>query len=662
MNQPEPQNLKPETLNFILLFLAGFFIAFVGIAPIAIYWNIVLITYQEGKSFLELFRPLYVPVAFGYQYRPLSLLMVRILHDVFGFKPVILYAFKGILMGCFSVVCAKLLESLGQKKAWLCAILLYGCSQILFVTWNIDELEINGSVFLFLTFYVFTQLKEKSPPRQYALFLFLSFICLTLKETTAMYLLVFIFLYMAYVYLRKEKLTKMQLGMFASVLVFAALLYGGFGYVMPNYWTKNRRPITTEHILFVCWHSLVQLFYPVFTPGAVLIFLGGLVAALEKFKAANERKILLAGFTGLALFCFALTSRLLYYFPFYESAFFPSGSTPFFFCYVLLAGLVLYGVFSPEKERLFVFLIFGITATMTLGPMVFPSSREDIGSRALIPTYPFLFALALSGYMRLRELLAESGTYASQFSRYALTLTLALSTIFLFYQTFAGFYNTYSERKAQVQAHYKSKMGLAGFPIEDSMVFYTDCINPTREVDMRFITGKIFKNTQYAFLNFHQPKDSEKSLLNEIFFKIRNKELTFNVKLKRAFFQVTRPKYEKNILSPFVDEKRFLFYEEGNTYNFLKPFDGSDFWTWAVGTPRWYIRMKYSDETLLEKFLRTHADFILPYAATYYELPRWLDDLPYRLSHHIPLIQKMQYEGNLYHADLKSLRALKDLK
>ena len=100
----------------------------------------MLITYQEGKSLFELFQPLYVPVAFGYQYRPLSLLMVRILHDVLGYTPAMLYLFKGIVMGCFSVVTAKLLESFGQKKAWLCVIFFYGCSHAFLETWDTDEI------------------------------------------------------------------------------------------------------------------------------------------------------------------------------------------------------------------------------------------------------------------------------------------------------------------------------------------------------------------------------------------------------------------------------------------------------------------------------------------------------------------------------------------
>lgn len=642
MNLPEPR-------KYFLLFVAGFIVTFIGISPIAIYWNIVLITYQEGKSLLELFQPLYVPVAFGYQYRPLSLLMVRILHDVLGYTPAMLYLFKGIVMGCFSVVTAKLLESFGQKKAWLCVILFYGCSQALFVTWNIDELEINGSLFLFLAFYVYTRLKVNPSYTKYALFLFLSFVCMTIKETTAMYLLVFCFFYLFYMFLRKEKLSRRLIVMFVAVIVLAVLFYGVFGYITPQYWTKNRRPITSDHILFVCWHSLVQLFYPVFTPGVILIFLGGLLTALEKFKVANGKKVLIAGCAGLILFCFALTSRFLYYFPFYESAFFPAGSTPFFFCYVLLAGLILYGVFSREKERLFVLLIFGITATMTLGPMVFPSSREDIGSRALIPTYPFLFALALSGYFSLHELLSDSEADVPMFQKRALSLTLTLSAVFLVYQTFAGFLNTYSERKAQVAAHYESKKALGQFPVENAMVFYTDCINPTREVDIRFVTGKTFKDTQYAFINYHQPQNSQRALLKEIAYKKRNKELLFNQKYKYAYFLVTRQKYENTALSRFVDEKKFLFYEQGNTYNFLKPFNQSDFWTWHIGTPRWYLKLKYADETLLEKFLRENAQLIQPFSATYYEIPRWLDDMPFRLLHGISPVQKLHYIGNLYY-------------
>lgn len=649
MSPSEPRTPNPEPRKYFLLFAAGFFITFIGIAPIAIYWNIVLITYQEGKSLLELFQPLYVPVAFGYQYRPLSLLMVRILHDYLGYTPLILYVFKGVVMGAFSVATAKLLESLGQKKAWLCVLLFYGCSQALFVTWNIDELEINGSLFLFLGFYAYLRLKGNASFPNYALFLFLSFVCMTLKETTAMYLLVFCFFYLLHLFLRREKPPRRLFVMFAAVIVLAVLFYGVFGYITPQYWTKNRRPITSDHVLFVCWHSLMQLFYPVFTPGAILIFLGGVAAALEKFRAQNEKKILLTGLAGAGLFVFAMTSKLLYYFPFYESAFFPSGSTPFFFCYVLLAGLLLYGIFSREKERLFVFLIFGITATMTLGPMVFPSSREDIGSRALIPAYPFLFALVLSGYFKLRDMLLDAGNAPSRPVRFSLALALTLFTVFISYQTFAGFLNTYSERKAQVYAHYEVKKSLGQFPVENAMVFYTDCINPAREVDVGFVTGKYFKETQYAFLNYHQPQNNVNALLKEIAYKKRNKELLFNQKYKGAYFLVTRPGYENNVMSRFVDEKKFSFYEKGNTYNFLKPFNGSDFWTWHIGTPRWYLKQKYSDETLLETFLRGNAQLLQPYSASYYEIPRWLDDLPFRLFHGISPVQKLKYLGNLYY-------------
>jgi len=626
-----------QKAKYVLFFIIGIAVVMtIDSAHIANFWTLQIFDVVRNLSLIQALKPIIVPEPVNfYLFRPVTAIIFSIYSKIFDFNLGMLYLSIGLAIGAFGVVIYKFNLKFGAEsnKAYLSSIFSIISPVIIFSIYPIIDIEIFGTIFVYLSLLLFINIKNKKSKYSiitFLLFILLSSIAIFTKETSLIFLIVML---ITYIFVQKDKINKLQILGFLLILMLVSF---SFLSVLKSPLPYEKKFPTLSYMPFVAIHNAVQLMYLI-APISIFILTASSITLFLKNKFEYFKLGLI-----ILLFAFVIFTPVLVSFSMFGMVFFSSSSfTIPILCVLLIISLCIKYAKSNGLAKFYPLCILMILTAVTTITLFIPSVRPDVSSRIYMTSLPLLAFLVIESFFSLWK----------KFKKNNIILGILLFCIvMLIYYPFASMLNLTNENRAQAITEYETKINLADLNLSGSTVFFTDVMFPVYKLDLKALANKDV-NAQFMFLNSHNALNSMDEIKREACTKISQTQQDHG----KIFVYDLR----KNLISSSQNVVQGDFkWTENDTFSILAPTE--DFmethWLRDYGLIQSYQKTVYSNQTLLEQFLqKENATIVYNYETEYYQISPWLEDIVSRSIKGVPYLMKYKYVGTIYYLDLDKL-------
>lgn len=639
-------------LQYSSLFLAGLFVGLLIYgAPIS-HLDMMPISDISKMSLPEMFKPSYAYATHLYIYRPLSFLIIKTLYDSFGLNQYAFQLFTSVALGLFGAAVYKFLLMINPKKvkiAYIASLFSMMSPPALVSTWFLTNFEVLGAVFVYISLITFIRLERLRGLDQKTLIIFILFIissiaALLLKESSRIFLVILL-LILAFLFRRKvnhiQSAGLLIILSFAFATLFLFSLKGSSAYRISPF---DNIFYFTYHTVFLIFHNLIQVFYSVFIAGIMVLFLSSLMLL-------SKKKQYLITIAGVAMLVLILFTPVLAMFSFMGMVVFSSESViAYIFALLLVIALIVRIRKGDKTGRLYsINILTALIAVITITIFI-PSVREDVSSTVYVTVVPLLIYLVIESFSDILDTARKNRTSVKNI---VLVSILAFSAVSMPYYFFSNAANTSNELKAVLAANYNTTKYLAGINLTDSTVFYTSKTFKTNEVVLESLNAKNMNNTDFIFLSSNKDSDNISDIIDEMCVKIGGDAISQDIYV----YDVMERAILKDSVYPVL-EGNFNWTENG-TFGLLSAAPIDTFYNLGLlkdrGTAVYSQKIRYSKETLLEKFLKRNAVKLHIFNASYSQIYPWLEDLMSRTGNGVPFNINFESIGVIYYLNRSAL-------
>ncbi|MBI4362313.1 MAG: hypothetical protein HY558_03985 [Euryarchaeota archaeon] len=589
--------------------------------PSPFWGNDVWDSFVEGsRSPLDIFAT----KVWGSYYRPLHILLLGGLHGLLGPDPAAWHLLNALLLSAGTLAIYVFHRRMGGS-AFLAAAasLLYAAAPpTWFNLFQVVEAELMAVPLFYTCLLLFLHLgrgpgERRTLPALLA-FALLAFAGVFLKESLRGLLAIGV-AGLAYPLWREKRLTRPQ--WLAGTLAVAATLVSLLLQVSSTPNVGELKPPLAEmgaHIVF----NLYQFTSPLLFTGVLALALLAL-PLLPRFglRLASRRGLPLLAVAGLLL---PLATTFLLATPFHswtfwESLFPPRAMEPLLALYALLTlgALSLLAWRGEQPHRTYALLLLLGLASAILGTAFSPTVRSQTTSRSLITFFPLLAWLVVDALRRLR---------APENHRVARGAALAC-ILLLTYHLAASDLNVAQYMDTSARAETQVKPAFLTLDLTERHI-YSTYFNAFTALELQYMV-----RTNPATIPIHTAGLPHPG---------------YRVTPDRGLVTPQGTLYGKHEVLP-VD---YIYYERWRMET------SPEACRQVVGEYRnWYLMLspEYAAtgygclESPLNQSLRENTTTIREAALAYTQVPRWLEDIPYRLHRGLPTVTGYTYLVGIYH-------------
>lgn len=641
-------------LPYLFLFIAAFIAGIIPFsAPLEHHWTLQDLLLSVNTPLSGLFKPFLGTSTRMFLFRPVSLLLLKILYFFFRFNIAPYRIYKALFLSFFSMSVYAYLNLFAprseRRNFWVA--LLSALSPPVFVsTYMITAEDIPGCFFMFTSLVLLLNLYRHADEKHSRL-IFWFYICVAMtcliRETSRMHL--FLLMGLHFLHARKNlsgdsrKHTFYAMGMCAAATGISVFL---MSHVAVTPWLKL--PPTPAHEAFLLQNAFHQI-VACLSLSAIAFILFTVLA--RKIYTEKPRRFLLF-ILYVLLFMFTKSQPLISFSYFGLAVFSPNAVIPV--TGILFALFLLTRLRGAQSEEKFsaqaILIIFAATVSAT---MLLKTVREDLPSRTFISLLPFLLYFAVESAVSLHALCVRQ----RQAGKRVIFLRLARAYFFINMALYFLFspVNYAFEFQQHAFSGDESKRFLARQPLKDRLVFYTNDAFPSYPEDFGMLNPAKENKTLDPHLFFVlepykrgiSPEESQKKIKEEICLKAAGLFVHVDFKGERgseklvvtwpkkfsgfkedAYIHITSDKtYLRPLASSSYFEGDFFPYSRESLSEFVPSGKFSSRGYWENSMPWLMQHDRFSAESDLEQLLNSlGAKLLYKNELSYVRLPQSLEE------------------------------------